>query len=240
MYNYTKNLNIKQATFKPTWLYIKQHTITGLKYFGKTTRPDPYKYSGSGKIWKAHLAKHGKSNVETIWCELFTDIHSLVSYALKFSEDNDIVISKQWANLVIEDGLYGGSLGRERPPEVREKISNSSKGNQNRKGLTNSPEHIQKIRESRLGQTHSESTKAKCGAKNIGKVHTAEHNQKIADFQRGRKKPPRTAEHIEKIAQANRGKQKIIVTCPHCGKSGGGGVMKQWHFEKCRSKGNEA
>jgi hypothetical protein len=34
-----------QEPFKPTWLYIKQHTVTGLKYFGKTTR-NPEKYKG--------------------------------------------------------------------------------------------------------------------------------------------------------------------------------------------------
>ena len=32
--------NIPSPEFKPTWLYIKQHNTTGLKYFGKTTK-DP-------------------------------------------------------------------------------------------------------------------------------------------------------------------------------------------------------
>ena len=27
--------------FKPTYLYVKTHNKTGLKYFGKTTTPDP-------------------------------------------------------------------------------------------------------------------------------------------------------------------------------------------------------
>jgi hypothetical protein len=26
------------SIYKPTWLYIKRHTITGLKYFGKTVQ----------------------------------------------------------------------------------------------------------------------------------------------------------------------------------------------------------
>ena len=29
-------------------------------------------------------------------------------------------------------------------------------------------------------------------------------------------------------------KPKPIVTCPHCGKEGGGGSMKQWHFDNCK------
>ena len=38
-------------SFVPTWLYIKQHNITKLKYFGKTVRKDPIKYKGSGTYW---------------------------------------------------------------------------------------------------------------------------------------------------------------------------------------------
>jgi len=33
--------------FKPVWLYIKEHNVTKLKYFGKTTTADPIKYKGS-------------------------------------------------------------------------------------------------------------------------------------------------------------------------------------------------
>ena len=45
--------------FKPTYLYVKTHRITGLQYLGKTSRTDPYSYPGSGKRWRAHLDKHG-------------------------------------------------------------------------------------------------------------------------------------------------------------------------------------
>jgi hypothetical protein len=30
------------------------------------------------------------------------------------------------------------------------------------------------------------------------------------------------------------GKRKKQYTCPHCGKEGGGGIMKQWHFNNCK------
>ena len=29
---------------------------------------------------------------------------------------------------------------------------------------------------------------------------------------------------------------KQILTCPHCGKQGGGGSMKRWHFDACKSR----
>lgn len=38
-------------TFEPTYLYIKQHSITGKLYFGKTVK-NPEKYNGSGSPWR--------------------------------------------------------------------------------------------------------------------------------------------------------------------------------------------
>ncbi len=96
----------QHSNFKPTYLYIKQHSVTGLKYFGKTGR-DPYKYNGSGTHWKNHLKKHGKQ-IETIWVHLFNDINELISSAITLSEIFDIVDSNFWANMRIEDGLSGG------------------------------------------------------------------------------------------------------------------------------------
>jgi hypothetical protein len=93
----------------PTYLYIKQHSITGLKYFGKTTK-NPYKYNGSGKYWKSHINKYGKQFIDTIWVsDLYTDT-SIINFALQFSIDNNIVESSDWANLILENGLDGGSV----------------------------------------------------------------------------------------------------------------------------------
>lgn len=98
--------------FVPTWLYVKQHKVTGLKYFGKTIR-DPYKYVGSGKYWKKHIKTHGK-NIDTIWCELFTNESAIKEFAEFFSKHYNIVNSvdsngrKIWANEIPENGLHGG------------------------------------------------------------------------------------------------------------------------------------
>lgn len=39
----------------------------------------------------------------------------------------------------------------------------------------------------------------------------------------------------ERTSAALKGKPKNIVTCPHCGKQGGQGNMKRYHFEHCKS-----
>lgn len=97
--------------FKPTWLYIKQHNQTGLKYFGKTTRKNPNGYRGSGSYWKNHLRVHGKY-ISTIWCQLFENREELIDYAIKFSVENNIVDSIEWANLTIENGIDGVISGQ--------------------------------------------------------------------------------------------------------------------------------
>lgn len=90
------------------YLYVKQHSVTGLKYFGKTIKKDPYKYFGSGKRWSNHIKKHGKEYVITTDVWLFTDIEECKKFALYFSQTNNIVESKEWANLCEENGTDGG------------------------------------------------------------------------------------------------------------------------------------
>lgn len=153
--------------FKPTWLYIKQHNITGLKYFGKTTRKDPSKYLGSGIRWKNHLRKHGE-NISTIWTKFFTNKEDLVSFALTFSKENKIVESNEWANLKLEDGLMGEDTGitdigreilreksssRKHTPEAIAKIKQARANQKNlRTGKKHSYETIEKIRAARALQ----------------------------------------------------------------------------------------
>lgn len=109
------------AEFKPTYLYIKQHSITGLLYFGKTELDHNrmLKYSGSGKYWNSHLKIHDKKYVETVWYCLFYDAASITEFALMCSAQWNIIkevndISKKiWANEKYEDGLCGGWIQTE-------------------------------------------------------------------------------------------------------------------------------
>ena len=100
---------IMTGDIRPTYLYIKEHSITGLKYFGKTTTKDPYKYKGSGVDWGLHLKQNGKEHVITTHLlGPFTDAADISEFALFFSEEFDIVASKDWANMKEENGLDGG------------------------------------------------------------------------------------------------------------------------------------
>ena len=92
--------------FKPTYLYVKTHNVTGLKYFGKTTNLDPVSYRGSGTYWINHIKKHGY-DVTTEIIGYYRDRDECVKAARKFSRDFMIVESEGWANLIDEYGVGG-------------------------------------------------------------------------------------------------------------------------------------
>jgi len=92
--------------FKPTYLYIKIHNQTGLKYFGKTVN-DPYKYKGSGTYWLRHLEKHG-CDITTKIIGYYTNKEECKEAAINFSKSENIVESSDWANLCHENGTDGG------------------------------------------------------------------------------------------------------------------------------------
>lgn len=87
-------------------LYIKTHIVTGLKYFGKTTRADINSYRGSGTYWLNHIKKHGYHVITELYGEYNCQETASLS-AIKFSIDNNIVDSNEWANLELEDAKNG-------------------------------------------------------------------------------------------------------------------------------------
>ncbi len=181
--------------FKPTWLYIKQHNISGLKYFGKTTKSNPHKYKGSGKYWLNHLKVYG-NDVSTIWVKLFTDVESLIEYSINFSKENDIAESNEWANLKFEDGLEGGHTGVPRSESTRKKLS-----------------------ELNFGKKHSELTKKKISDSNKGKHNipkNMETREKIRIARKLQIMKPHSEETKRKMSQP-RGKA-ITCSCFNCRK----------------------
>ena len=139
----------------PTYLYIKQHSVTGLKYFGKTTKLNPYKYPGSGTYWTKHFKKHGKKYIKTIWVsDLYYDT-SIVEIALHFSIENNIVESDDWANLKLENGLDGGITGTITSEKTKAKMSVAKigKSNPNYKKI---PSEETKVKQSIANKRNSE------------------------------------------------------------------------------------
>lgn len=215
--------------FEPTWLYIKQHKITGKKYFGKTTK-DPLDYNGSGIYWNKHIKKHGIEHVETIWFYLFTDIDNLVDFATRFSEWNNIVDSEEWANLMYEDGLNGGSKNRFVSEETK---LNMSLGWKKRSPVT--LETRMKISKALTGKTLSESTIEKVKKSNIGKKRSDESKQRMSEAQINRKYIF-TEEHRKKISKSKKGKKSSDETKRKISESNKGRICKEETKRKISEK----
>lgn len=203
-------------TFLPTYLYVKTHNITGLKYFGKTTN-NPYRYRGSGTYWLAHLKIHG-NNVLTEVIGYFTNKEECIDAATKFSTQNNIVKAtdinnkKIWANQILENGIDGGVTGRtnyvSHSAIAKEKMSQANKGktpwNKGTKGLCK-------------GNTNARTNeqKEKISKSLTGRKRSAAAIEKTADKLRGRKRPEisqaltgrkHTPESIAKMKLAQQGK----------------------------------
>jgi len=204
------------------YLYIKTHNDTGLKYFGKTTKKDPHKYTGSGKYWKRHLKKHG-SNYSTEIVATFEDESSCQEFALNFSKKHNIVDSDEWANLQEENGLDGAPKGhkghkftpdqlenlsqiikqRWEDPEYKERLSQkqSASWTQQRKEeqakrLTGKkrPEHSEKMK-----QLMSSDHYKRMASKHFSELErTDTHRENISIALKGK---PKTTEHIQKIKE---------------------------------------
>ena len=100
-------------------LYKKTHNKTGLQYLGKTNK-DPFKYKGSGTIWKRHIDKHGYDVNTEILLETY-DHNEIKKTGIYYSELWDIVNSDSWANLKPEEG-DGGNMGPAGIKKQREKM----------------------------------------------------------------------------------------------------------------------
>ena len=143
-------------------LYIKKHKGTGLKYFGRTTQ-EVYSYPGSGTYWKNHCNKYGW-DIETTDVFYFETQEECTEFALKFSKDNNIVESKDWANMMEEDGLIGFAAGP-RSSVTRSKISFSKKGKKP------NPESVEKGRQTQIKNWQAKSLEEKKAHAELGRIN---------------------------------------------------------------------
>ncbi len=233
-----------------TYLYIKQHSITGKLYFGKTVRKDPIKYLGSGTHWSRHIKKHGKEHVITLWHELFVNEEDCIEFALSFSEGMDIVKSDQWLNLKPENGLDGGSdhhsetskekmklshIGKSLSQSAKDKLSSFWKGRpktdiqkQRMKDaqINMSPE---KKANQLAGQIKPKSIETKQKMKIAALNRSVDHNIKIGLSQKGKIIPEEQKQKIRDTLL-----NATPIKCPHCDKVGSISNMKRWHFDNCK------
>jgi hypothetical protein len=190
------------------YLYVKQHSVTGLKYFGKTTRADPHSYLGSGIYWKRHIKQHGVGHVVTTELWSFDDTEECQQFALEFSNNHNIVESTEWANLVAENGVDGYLPGVPRSAETREKIS---------------------LKQKQHAQNYSDEYKAKLQ----NNFTSSQVRQKLSAAARNR---TQTQDVKEKISQSLKNKPKPRSTCVICGAEASLANIARWHNSHCKQR----
>lgn len=128
----------------------------------------------------------------------------------------------------------GGRKGFDVDLETRAKISEKMSGERNhsfgKPGIM-------------LGKKHTQKTRALISAKNRGQKRTPEQCANISKALCGVPKPnargvPKSPTHRANMSAAMRGLKRTISTCPHCGKTGGGGNMRRYHFDNCKHMRN--
>ena len=200
------------------YLYVKQHIVTGLLYFGVTRQKNPLKYKGSGVYWKKHLSKYG-NNVKTLEVWGFDDINICSDFAWKFSKDNDIVESEAWANLIPENGT-DGTTGIDNTRNIDYVKTHANIKNKTYEQIYG-PE-----RAAILKQSRSESNKR------------TKRGVQMSELQRAKRRHPygpRSDEFKSKLSLIARSRPKVSAVCPHCGKQGVLRSLKRWHFDRCKS-----
>ena len=188
-----------KQVFKPTALLVMEHNITGLKYFCKTTLLDRVsRYKGSGVAWSKHLREHGL-DIKVGLLGFYVDEKRCLDAAKKFSVDNNIVNSNEWANIVEETGKIGASMkgeknpfyGKKHKPESIESGRLKRLGRSVNKGAYRSPEQRAKISASLKGRKNIAVSLALTGRK-----LTEEHKKNALEARKGYKHSMETKEKL--------------------------------------------
>ena len=202
---------MRNDTFKPTFLLVMEHNITGLKYFCKTTLKDRvYRYKGSGVAWTKHLKEFGKDITVGV-LGFYTDAERCYEAAANFSREHNVANSDKWANIIPETGRNGASLsgdknpfyGKKHTPEMIEHLRQQRIGKSVNKGAYRSPEQRAKISASLKGRKNPATSKALTGRK-----LSEETKQKISNAGKGRIVSDETKEKIRQKAIEQWARQK--------------------------------
>lgn len=207
-----------------TYYYIYQITnlINGKIYVGvhKTKTLDDG-YMGSGKIIQRAITRYGVENFKKDILEFFDTPEDMYSREKEF---------------VTEEFL------------ARDDVYNL------RRGGTGGFDYLNKINPTPFkGRTHTDDTKQHLSEINTGRKHSVETKEKISINNWSKSNPEKQREHARTIASNRirteeekiristslKGRQspKRDIVCPHCQKHGGENVMKRWHFDNCKLRG---
>lgn len=235
------------------YLYVKTHSITGLKYLGKT-KQNPYKYLGSGVDWISHLEKYGTSmtteiikecqtNEElSLWGRYYSKLYSVVTAMDDFG-------NKIWANRIPETGGSDGSSLKGRT-QSSETVATRVQKNTGKKRSTEFKQNRTGEKNHFYGCKHSEDTRKTMRENHadVSEENNPMYGKKGKDSPTYGKTWGWSEESRRKFSgennpmygkpASNRGKTPEKFTCQYCGACVSKGNLSRWHNDNCKSKEN--
>lgn len=187
--------------------------LNGKQYVGQTTHTIKERFNQHARknsvVGKA-ICKHGRENFLCTVLKVCASKEELNRWEKFFIV---LLNTKVPHGYNLTDGGEG-TVGLERTPEHRAKISAA------RKGKALSLRHRAKIGAAETGEKnhffgkhHTDEARAKISTANTGKKRTAEVRAKMSETRRGKKLKPRSPKHCAKISTAKRNNSpfKILI-----------------------------
>ena len=189
--------------------------------YGKGCHPEQLwnTYYTSSKIIKQLISEHGVDNFTVKVTKLFEHKQQAREWEHRFLKKVKAATNPKWINQHKGDGKFYNKGGLKLTDEQRQKLSQAQKGilkpgtsksmigNTRRKGMLFTTEQKANVSKARLGNKNR-----------LGIKHTEDIKKIIS----------------ERTSISLKGKAKATIACPHCGKVGGQGNMKRYHFDYCK------
>ena len=221
-----------KKSYKYYFIYEIKNNLNNKSYIGwHATNNINDSYFGSGKYLKRAINKHGIEKFEKIIIEQCNEDNVLEKEIFWIKEKN--TLSPFGYNLTLGGE---GSLGRFCSEKTKEKMKNSLTGKKASEETKIKLSNAHKGKKCPNYKSHpiSEKTKEKIRLKKIGQTLSIEAQNSISKATKGIKKLSENQKH--QISLRHKGSTHNLkqVICPHCGKTGKGGNMTRYHFDKCK------
>lgn len=177
-------------------------------------------YYTSSKVVKQLIREYGEAAFEVKITRTFETKEKARLWEHRFLCKVKSSTNPNWLNQHNGDGKFLNKGGYKLSDNQRKKLSESQRG------IPKPGTAIaMKGNNHNKGKKFSEESKAKCAASKIGNTNRigVKHSDEVKKL------------ISERTSAALKGIPKKTTTCPHCGKTGGVGNMKRYHFDFCKS-----
>lgn len=196
------------------YIYKTTDTSNGKIYIGQhKSKVFDHKYNGSGIIIKS-IKKKRKDDLTTEvieWCVTQSELDEREIYWISVSNSTNPNIGYNISKGQPTGGTGANNKGRKRTPEIRKKISETTKEVMKNPEIRKKLSDVQKGRcgekNGFFGKQHTDEQKKRWSEQRKGKHLSNETKRKISLANKGKKGKPCSEETKKKLSESNKGKK---------------------------------